>query len=137
MTHDAPKKDLIFGWSTRRLSSEKRNDLNFPILRTEAADPEGQVVTKPRTEIKTPKMFQVVLLNDYYTPMDFVVHILQKFFRKDVQEASRIMLDVHRRGAGVAGVYTFEVAETKVFLVNEYAKRHQYPLKATLNEAAS
>lgn len=93
----------------------------------------GSVVTaekKPLT--KTPSFYKVILLNDDFTPMDFVVHILQKFFAKTFEESQKIMLQVHHQGAGVAGVFTYEIAETKVFLVNQYSKQHKYPLKSVL-----
>lgn len=104
--------------------------------RSPVATPESdsQVITAPVPRVRTPKLFKVLILNDDYTPMDFVVHVLQKFFKKSSEEAQKIMLSVHHQGSGVAGVYSFEIAETKVFLVNEYAKRHQYPLKSTLEE---
>ncbi len=90
------------------------------------------VKTKPKT--KRPSMYKVLLLNDDYTPMEFVVHVLERFFNKGREEATRIMLHVHRRGVGVCGVYTYEVAETKVTQVMEYARRHQHPLQCTLEK---
>ena len=86
------------------------------------------------SETKEPAMYQVLLLNDDYTPMDFVIFVLQKFFSKNPTDAHQIMLDVHNKGAGVAGVYSFEVAETKVVQVNQFSKSSQYPLKTTLQE---
>ena len=86
------------------------------------------------SETKEPAMYQVLLLNDDYTPMDFVIFVLQKFFSKKADEAHQIMLDVHNKGAGIAGVYSFEVAETKVVQVNQFSKSSQYPLKTTLQE---
>ena len=88
--------------------------------------------TQPRT--KTPSMYRVLLLNDDFTPMDFVIHVLQKFFAKNMSEATTIMLQVHQQGAGVAGVFTFEIAETKVYQVNQAAKQNQHPLKCTLEK---
>lgn len=88
--------------------------------------------TQPQT--KTPPMYRVLILNDDYTPMDFVIHVLQKFFQKEYDEANRIMLEVHNQGAGVAGVYTHEIAETKVYHVNAFAKENQYPLKCTMEK---
>ncbi len=89
-------------------------------------------ITQPRT--KTPSMYRVLLLNDDFTPMDFVIRILQKFFAKNMTEATQVMLQVHQQGAGVAGVFTYEIAETKVYQVNQFAKQHQYPLKCTMEK---
>ncbi len=89
-------------------------------------------ITQPRT--KTPSMYRVLLLNDDFTPMDFVILILQKFFAKNMTEATKIMLQVHQQGAGVAGVFTYEIAETKVYQVNQFAKQHQHPLKCTMEK---
>ena len=90
------------------------------------------VKTKPKT--KTPSMYKVLMLNDDYTPMEFVVHVLEKFFGKNRADATRIMLHVHQRGVGVCGVFTYEVAETKVTQVIDYARRHQHPLQCTLEK---
>ena len=90
------------------------------------------VKTKPKT--KTPSMYKVLLLNDDYTPMEFVVHVLEKFFGKNRADATRIMLHVHQRGVGVCGIFTYEIAETKVTQVIDYAKRHQHPLQCTLEK---
>lgn len=90
------------------------------------------VKTKPRT--KKPSMYKVLLLNDDYTPMEFVVHILERFFGKSTEEANRIMLHVHRRGVGVCGIFTYEVAETKVNQVMDYSRRYQHPLQCTLEK---
>ena len=90
------------------------------------------VKTKPKT--KKPSMYKVIMLNDDYTPMEFVVHILERFFNKNLQEATRIMLHVHRRGVGICGVYTYEVAETKVTQVMDFARQHQHPLQCTLEK---
>ena len=90
------------------------------------------VVTKVKAKTKKPSMYKVLLLNDDYTPMEFVVHVLERFFRKAHEEATRIMLHVHRRGVGVCGVYPYDVAETKVTQVIEFARRHQHPLQCTM-----
>lgn len=87
---------------------------------------------KPRTQ--KPSMYKVLLLNDDYTPMDFVVHILERFFGKNRQEATEIMLTVHRRGVGLCGVYTYEVAETKVSLVLDYCRQQEQPLQCTMEK---
>ena len=91
------------------------------------AEPGELVLEKPT--IKKPPMFKVILLNDDFTPMDFVVDILKRFFRKEDGDAVRIMLDVHTKGSGVCGVYTREIAETKVELVTQCARRSNHPLK--------
>lgn len=93
------------------------------------------VLTKPESKTQTPSMYKVVLLNDDFTPMDFVVHVLEKFFKKSANEATSVMLQVHNEGAGIAGVYSFEIAETKSFQVNEYAKSKNYPLKSSVEKA--
>ncbi len=90
------------------------------------------VKTKPKT--KKPSMYKVLLLNDDYTPMEFVVHVLERFFSKNREEATQIMLHVHRRGVGICGVYTYEVAETKVTQVIDFARRHQHPLQCTMEK---
>ena len=88
----------------------------------------GLEVQEARPKLKKPNMYKVVLLNDDYTPMEFVVLVLQKFFRMDSEKATQIMLQVHTQGRGVCGVFTREVAETKVVMVDNYAKQHQHPL---------
>ena len=92
------------------------------------------VALQTRTRTKKPALYKVLMLNDDYTPMEFVVHVLEKFFSKTRQEATEIMLHVHRRGVGVCGVFTYEVAETKVNQVTEFARRNQHPLRCTLEK---
>ncbi len=92
------------------------------------------IVTKPRAKTKKPSLYKVLILNDDYTPMEFVVHVLERFFAKPREEAVQIMLHVHRHGVGICGVYTFEVAETKVAQVIELARRHQHPLQCTMEK---
>ncbi|TAL28291.1 MAG: ATP-dependent Clp protease adapter ClpS [Alphaproteobacteria bacterium] len=92
------------------------------------------VLTRTRTKTKKPAMYRVLLLNDDFTPMDFVVHVLERFFGKNRQEATEIMLHVHRRGVGVCGIYTYEVAETKVNLVMDYARKNEHPLQCTMEK---
>ena len=91
--------------------------------------------TEDKIEIATPKMYRVLLMNDDFTPMDFVIHVLQKFFLKPTEEATRIMLEVHTKGAGQCGTFTHEIAETKVHLVNTYAVQHRFPLKCIMEKA--
>ena len=88
----------------------------------------AEILEQTDTEFIEPKMYKVMLLNDDYTPMDFVIEVLQKFFDMDEQKATQIMLHVHTRGQGLCGIYTHEVAETKTALVNEYAREHEHPL---------
>jgi ATP-dependent Clp protease adaptor protein ClpS len=92
------------------------------------------VAVQTRTKTKRPSMYKVLMLNDDYTPMEFVVHVLERFFSKTREEATQVMLHVHRRGVGVCGVYTYEVAETKVNQVTEFARRNQHPLRCTLEK---
>lgn len=81
-----------------------------------------------------PKLYRVLMHNDDYTPMDFVIFVLRKYFNKSPEEAHKIMLDVHHQGVGLAGIYTFEIAETKVMQVNQFAKSQQHPLKTSFEE---
>jgi ATP-dependent Clp protease adaptor protein ClpS len=92
------------------------------------------VVIKTRAKTKKPSMYKVLMLNDDYTPMEFVVHVLERFFAKSREEATRIMLHVHQRGVGICGVFTYEIAETKVNQVMDFARRHQHPLQCTLEK---
>jgi ATP-dependent Clp protease adaptor protein ClpS len=92
------------------------------------------VVVKTRPKTKKPSMYKVIMLNDDYTPMEFVVHVLERFFNKNREEATRIMLHVHQRGVGVCGVFTYEVAETKVTQVMDFARQHHHPLQCTLEK---
>lgn len=85
-------------------------------------------------KITTPKMFRVIILNDDYTPMDFVVLVLRRFFGKTEEQATQIMLDVHKKGSGTAGVYSLEIAEMKVMQVNQFAQLNEHPLKSTSEE---
>jgi len=97
-------------------------------------DGDEQVITKYKPKTSKPPLYKVILLNDDFTPMDFVILILKKFFTKTEAEAARIMVQVHTEGAGLAGIYTFEVAETKVYSVNEFSRRHKHPLKCTMEK---
>ena len=101
--------------------------------RTDDSDGTG-VVTETRVKTKKPSMYRVLLLNDDYTPMEFVVFILEQFFNKSPEQATRIMLHVHQKGVGVCGVYTFEVAETKVAQVMDLARRNEHPLQCTMEK---
>src|SRR5438445_10475410 len=92
------------------------------------------VITRTKTKTKKPSLYRVLMLNDDYTPMEFVVHVLERFFQKNREEATRIMLHVHRRGVGVCGVFTYEVAETKVTQVMDLARQNQHPLQCTIEK---
>lgn len=94
----------------------------------------GGVAAKTKTRTQKPSLYKVLLLNDDYTPMEFVVYVLQRFFGKDHEAATQIMLHVHQKGVGVCGVFTFEVAETKVAQVVEFARQHQHPLQCTMEK---
>ena len=102
------------------------------------ADRQGRtdvgVLTRARAKPKKPAMYRVLILNDDFTPMEFVVHVLERFFSKNKQEATEIMLHVHRKGVGVCGTYTYEVAETKVNLVMDYARKNEHPLQCTMEK---
>ena len=92
------------------------------------------VVAETGTETKKPSLYKVLLLNDDYTPMEFVVYVLERIFRKGRDEATQIMLHVHQKGIGVCGVYPFEIAETKVSQVEDVARRNQHPLQCTMEK---
>jgi ATP-dependent Clp protease adaptor protein ClpS len=92
------------------------------------------VLTKTRTKTERPPLYKVMLLNDDYTPMEFVVHVLERFFGITHAQAVDIMLTVHRKGLAVVGVFSFEIAETKVTQVMDYARRNQHPLQCTMEK---
>jgi ATP-dependent Clp protease adaptor protein ClpS len=96
--------------------------------------PGTAVITKTKPQTKRPSMYRVLILNDDYTPMEFVVHVLERFFNKDREAATRIMLHVHNHGIGECGIYTYEVAETKVTQVMDYARKHQHPLQCVMEK---
>lgn len=105
--------------------SERRND-----------DGKGAgVIVERQTETRKPSLYKVLLLNDDYTPMEFVIHTLERFFHKNRDEATHIMLHVHQRGVGICGVYTYEIAETKVNQVMDLARRHGHPLQCSMEKA--
>jgi len=98
------------------------------------SDSQSGIMTEKRSLAKTPSLYRVLLLNDDFTPMDFVVIVLEKFFHKDHSAATEIMMHVHERGRGICGIYPYEVAETKVALVTEYARENEHPLQCTLEK---
>ena len=103
--------------------------------RTDDRDGEIGVATKTRTRTKTPSPYKVLMLNDDYTPMEFVVHVLQSIFKMSIEDATRVMLHVHQRGVGVCGIFPYEIAETKVSQVIDFARENQHPLQCTLEKA--
>ena len=115
-----------------------------PRLGAEGGDEDGgdgsdreagtQVVPRPQVAVKKPSLYRVLLLNDDYTPMAFVIEVLRRFFAKDPEEATRIMLHVHHNGVGLCGIYTFEIAETKVTQVMEFSRKHQHPLQCIMEK---
>jgi len=96
--------------------------------------PNTGVVVKARPKTRKPAMYKVLMLNDDYTPMEFVVHVLEKFFQKDVEAATKIMLHVHHHGIGECGIFTYEIAETKVTQVMDFARKHQHPLQCVMEK---
>ncbi|MER2492570.1 ATP-dependent Clp protease adapter ClpS [Catenovulum sediminis] len=95
----------------------------------------GELKEAVRQALKPPPLYKVILNNDDYTPMDFVVEVLTKFFKMDTEKATQIMLTIHYEGKGVCGTFTFEIAETKVAQVNQYARENQHPLMCTMEQA--
>ncbi|MFL6796932.1 MAG: ATP-dependent Clp protease adapter ClpS [Xanthobacteraceae bacterium] len=96
--------------------------------------PGTAVITKTKPQTKRPSLYRVLLLNDDYTPMEFVVHVLERFFNKDHDAAHLIMMHVHQHGIGECGVFTYEVAETKVTQVMDFARKHQHPLQCVMEK---
>ncbi len=96
--------------------------------------PDVGILTKLKPKTKKPAMYNVLLMNDDFTPMEFVVHILQSFFSMTVEQATEVMLQVHTKGVGLCGVFTFEVAETKVSRVVDYARQNEHPLQCTMEK---
>jgi ATP-dependent Clp protease adaptor protein ClpS len=96
--------------------------------------PGTAVITKTQPKTKRPNLYRVLLLNDDYTPMEFVVHVLERFFKKDPATALQIMMDVHQHGMGECGIYTYEVAETKVMQVMDFSRKHQHPLQCVMEK---
>lgn len=106
--------------------SERNNDTDGGV--------QTGVAVKAKPKTKKPSMYKVLMLNDDYTPMEFVIHILERFFNKGQEDATRIMLHVHQKGVGICGVFSYEVAETKVNLVMDFARKHDHPLQCTLEK---
>ncbi len=128
-------KQMLFGQflsSSTKLSSSDNDDFD-----EQPEHQHGAVVEESKPELKEPSMYQVVLLNDDYTPMEFVVDVLVQLFSKNRVQATKIMLQVHHEGKGVCGKYTCEIAETKVSQVNDYAKQSAHPLIAVMEKVSS
>ena len=121
-----PSNALLFQPSDPIAMAERRDDDEGTGL---------GIATRTRTRTKRPTPYRVLMLNDDYTPMEFVVLCLQRFFRMSIEEATRVMLHVHQKGVGVCGVFTYEVAETKVTQVMDFARQNQHPLQCTLEKA--
>jgi ATP-dependent Clp protease adaptor protein ClpS len=96
--------------------------------------PGSAVITRTKPQTKKPSLYRVLILNDDYTPMEFVIQVLERFFNKDREAATRIMLHVHHHGIGECGVFTYEVAETKVTQVMDFARKHQHPLQCVMEK---
>ena len=100
--------------------------------KSDESNQQQQGSTAEKEKVKKPPLYAVLLVNDDYTPMDFVIHVLQKFFDKDADEASRLMLQVHEKGHAVCGIFTREIAETKAARVIQYSQEHQHPLQTRI-----
>ncbi len=110
------------------------NDDNTDSGRPGGGDTGVGVATKTRTKTAKPALYKVLLLNDDYTPMEFVVLTLQRFFKMTIEDATQVMLHVHQRGVGICGIFTYEVAEMKVSQVIDFAREHQHPLQCTMEK---
>ena len=123
-----------FGNSRQASGASAPRAAREPRKNGENGNSSTSVITRTQTKPKRPSMYRVLLLNDDYTPMEFVVEVLRKYFQKGRPEAERIMLHVHQHGVGECGVYTYEVAETKVTQVMDYARKHQHPLQCIMEK---
>ena len=123
------------------LNDETGTALKLDLVRSQAGRQRGadtdrgtSVITRTKPQTKKPSLYRVLLLNDDYTPMEFVIHVLERFFQKDREAATRVMLHVHNHGVGECGVFTYEVAETKVTQVMDFARQHQHPLQCVMEK---
>jgi ATP-dependent Clp protease adaptor protein ClpS len=128
--HVVCRQDSALGEQAR--TARMSNSIRRPDV--DDGDSGTSIVTKTRPKTKRPSLYRVLLLNDDYTPMEFVIQVLERFFQKGREEATRIMLHVHQNGVGECGVYTFEVAETKVTQVMDFARKHQHPLQCVMEK---
>jgi ATP-dependent Clp protease adaptor protein ClpS len=123
--------------ASKAMAASKRSAVfaaREPRRGTDAPGSGAAVITRTRTQTKRPNMYRVLLLNDDYTPMEFVIMVLQAYFNKNPEEATRIMLHVHHHGVGECGVFTYEVAETKVAQVMDHARKNQHPLQCIMEK---
>jgi ATP-dependent Clp protease adaptor protein ClpS len=125
----------------RRDDRDMKDMIAMPIFMQDDKRPNGvddgqgtSVMTRTKPKTKKPSLYRVLLLNDDYTPMEFVIHVLERFFQKDRESATRVMLHVHQHGVGECGVFTYEVAETKVTQVMDFAREHQHPLQCVMEK---
>lgn len=122
---------------THSFTIVSNNDPQNPVSPPDNGGDDGRgagVMLKAKPKTRKPSMYKVLLLNDDFTPMEFVVHVLERFFSKNKDEATEIMLHVHRRGVGLCGVFTYEVAETKVMQVMDFARTNEQPLQCTMEK---
>jgi ATP-dependent Clp protease adaptor protein ClpS len=117
-----------------RLGDDDNTNNNNNSKRRGPGAPGTAVITKTKPQTKRPSLYRVLLLNDDYTPMEFVVHVLERFFNKNREDATRIMFHVHQNGVGECGVFTYEIAETKVTQVMDFARQHQHPLQCVMEK---
>lgn len=130
-------KEIIWPGLTARAPADFRMGKGDDDRRRPGGDDEGTgtaVITRTKPQTKRPNLYRVLILNDDYTPMEFVVHILERFFNKGREDATRIMLHVHQNGVGECGIFTYEVAETKVTQVMDFARKHQHPLQCVMEK---
>lgn len=129
----------FFNAMTQKTGQTGERRSTAPIMSKDDGRPEGtgpgtSVITKTKPRTKRPSLYRVLILNDDYTPMEFVVHVLERFFQKDVEAATKIMLHVHHHGIGECGIFTYEIAETKVTQVMDFARKHQHPLQCVMEK---
>ncbi len=127
LRHGAPRIAASHGRAPRMADDDRKR-------RNDPGAPGTAVITRTKPQTKRPNLYRVLILNDDYTPMEFVVHVLERFFGKDHEAATRIMLHVHHHGIGECGIYTYEVAETKVTQVMDFARKHQHPLQCVMEK---
>jgi len=126
--------------NVQKIAIAMQSDVNMSLMVKNQSDEDmdndsGLMVQESRPEVAEPKRYMVILINDDFTPMEFVVLILKEFFNLDEEAATRIMLNVHTKGKGVCGIYSKDIAETKVVMVNEFAKENEHPLLCTMEQA--
>jgi len=127
ITSQDPHPSSIAAFAASRMSNDENRSGG-------TGGPAASVITKVKPKAKRPNLYRVLILNDDYTPMEFVVHVLEKFFQKDVEAATKIMLHVHHHGIGECGIFTYEIAETKVTQVMDFARKHQHPLQCVMEK---